>query len=134
MLRSLWGGMIRRLVILGSIALVLAAFVGWKVAEVYLANSELQSDMKDFAVQSGARTGLHPFDTEDDLRNAVLESAKEYGIQLTPEQVTVRYSLVQKILDISLAADYNARVNLYVFSFKIHFTPSSSHRGEIIVK
>ena len=134
MLRAEWACMKRKIVISGLFILVLAAFVGWKVAEVYLANSELQSDMKDFAVQSGARTGLHPFDTEDDLRNAVLESAKEYGIQLSPEQVTVRYSLAQKILDISLAADYNARVNLYVFSFKIHFTPSSSHRGEIVAK
>ena len=125
----------RTIAILGLNLLLLSAFIGWKVRAAYLANSDLQSDMKDFAEQSGARTGLHEFDNEDDLRNAVLDSAKEHGIQLAPEQVTAYRSLSQDhILEISLRADYEAPVNLYLFSFKINFMPSAWHRAEIIVK
>jgi len=37
-------------------------------------------------------------------------------------------------LEISLAADYEARVRLFGFRYTIHFTPSSSHIAEIVVK
>lgn len=121
-------------VILGLAVLLLPAFAAWQITGCYVANSELQSDMKDFAVQSPARIGLASFSTEEDLRNAVVASAKEHGIQLAPEQVTVQRTLTPEMLTISLAANYEARVNLLGFSFTIHFTPSSSHSGEIIVK
>jgi hypothetical protein len=121
-------------VILGLAVLLLAAFAAWQITACYVANSGLQSDMKDFAVQNGARIGLLTFSTEEELRNAVIARAKEHGIQLAPEQVTVRRTLTPGMLEISLAADYEARVNLLGFSFTIHFTPSSSHSGEIVVK
>lgn len=121
-------------IILGLAVLLLAASAAWQITSCYVANSELQSDMKALAVQNNARIGLGSFATEDELRYAVLSSAKEHGIQLAPEQVTVQRSLTPRMLDISLAADYQARVNLLGFSYTIHFTPSSSHSGEIIVK
>jgi hypothetical protein len=121
-------------VILGLTVLLLAAFAAWQITACYVANSELQSDMKDFAVQNGARIGLVTFSTEEELRNAVVARAKEHGIQLAPEQVTVQRTLTPGMLEIPLAADYEARVNLLGFSFTIHFTPSSSYRGEIVVK
>jgi hypothetical protein len=121
-------------VILGLAVLLLAAFAAWQITACYVANSELQSDMKDLAVQNHARIGLAEFSTEEELRNAVVARAKEHGIQLAPEQVTVQRTLTPGMLSISLAADYEARVNLLGFSFTIHFTPSSSHSGEIVVK
>ena len=120
--------------ILGLAALLLAAFVASQVISCYVANSELQSDMKDLAVQNGARMGMYSFSTEEDLRSAVVARAKEHGIRLAPEQVTVKRTLADRILDISLAADYEATVRLFGFSYTMHFTPSSSHSGEIIVK
>lgn len=121
-------------VILGLAALSLAAFAAWQIAACYVANSELQSDMKDLAVQNGARIGWVAFSTEEELRDAVIARAKQHGIQLAPEQVTVQRTLTPRMLEISLAANYEARVNLLGFSFTIHFTPSSSHTGEIVVK
>jgi hypothetical protein len=121
-------------VILGLAVLLLAAFAAWQITACYVANSELQSDMKDLAVQNGARIGLATFSTEEELRNAVVARAKEHGIQLAPEQVTVQRTLTPGMLEISLAADYEARVNLLGFSFTIHFTPSSSYSGGIVVK
>jgi hypothetical protein len=121
-------------VILGLAVLLLAAFAAWQITACYVANSELQSDMTDLAVQNHARIGLAEFSTEEELRNAVVARAKEHGIQLAPEQVTVQRTLTPGMLGISLAADYEARVNLLGFSFTIHFTPSSSPSGEIVVK
>ena len=120
--------------LLGLSALLMAAAAAWQVAACYVANFALQTDMKDLAVQNSARIGLTSFDTEDELRNAVIASGKEHGIPLAPEEVTVRRMLTPRMLDVSLAADYHARVRLLGLSFPLHFTPSSSHRGEIIVK
>jgi hypothetical protein len=130
--------------ILGLAVLVLAGFAAWRIAAAYVANAELQSDMKDLAVQNPARTGLREPDTEEELRNAVLDRAREYGIQLAPEQVVVQRELTPgqmsargptpATLKILLAADYEARVNLIVTSLIIHFSPSSSHSEAIVWK
>ena len=121
-------------IILGLIFLSLAGIMGCQSAPCYLANSELQSDMKDLAVQSAFRIGLAPVATEEELRDSVIAKARDHGIQLESQQVRVQRTLTQKVLSISLAADYEARVNLLVYSFNLHFTPSSSHTGEVIVK
>lgn len=122
------------LLILGLAVLLAAAFIAWQIGACYVANSELQSYMKDLAVQNGARIGMLTFDTEEDLREKIIARAKEYGIELAPEQVKVRRDLSPKWLDVSLAVDYEARVNLLVFSYPIHFSPASSHSAEIILK
>lgn len=121
-------------IILGLAVLLLVGYAAWQVAACYVANSELQSDMKDLAVQNGARIGLLTFSTEDELRDEIIRRAKGYGIELAPEQVKVRQDLRPKWLEVSIAADYDARVKLFGFSYRIHFTPASSHSGEIIVK
>ena len=111
--------------------LLLAALTAWQITACYVANSELQSDMKDLAVQRPGRIGLAEVSTEEDLRNAVISRAKEHGIQLAPEQVTVQRTFTPTALQISLAAEYEAPVNLPGFSFTLRFAPSSSHNGEI---
>ncbi len=121
-------------IIAGVVVLALAAFCAWQIAACYVADSELQSDMKDLAVQSPGRIGLGEFSTEDELRNAVVARAEEHGIELMPEQVTVKRNLTPGMLEVSLAADYEARANLFGVPFNIHFTPSASHRGEIVVQ
>ena len=121
-------------VILGLAFLSVAGVVIWQFAACYLANSELQSDMQDLAVQSPFRIGLTEAATEDELRDAVIAKAKGHGIQLERQQVTVRRTFSTEVLSVSLAADYDARVNLFVEPFIIHFNPSSSHSAEVVVK
>jgi hypothetical protein len=121
-------------VIFGLAFLSVAGFVTWQFAACYLANSELQSDMQDLAVQSPFRVGLTEAATEDELRDAVIAKAKDHGIQLERQQVIVQRSFTTEVLRVSLAADYDARVNLFVESFTIHFNPSSSHSAEVVVK
>ena len=121
-------------VIVGLVFLSLAAIAGCQIASCYIANAELQSDMKDLAVQSPGRIGLADVSSEEDLRDAVISHGKEYGIHLTPEQVRVQRKFVPGMLQISIAANYEARVDMPGFSFTIHFTPSSSHSGEVVAK
>jgi hypothetical protein len=112
--------------ILGLAILGLAVVAGWQIASCELANIELQADLRDIAAQGGSRIGLEALHSDDDLRNAVIHKAKEYDIQLEPAQVTVQRTGGDKSWVISLAADYKARVNLVLYSFSLHFTPSSA--------
>jgi len=93
-----------------------------------------------------ARTGLQPVDTEAELKSAAMASARQHGIQLAPDHLTVHRTLTPAtfaangtletptILHISIAADYDAPINLLGLSFNIHFAPTSSHAAPIIVK
>ena|ERR1700722_771241 len=111
--------------IFGLAVLGLAIIVGWQIASLELANSELQSDLRDFATQAGARIGLNAPSTDDDLRNAVIHKAEEYGIPLEAQQVTVQHTGTGATSAVRLSVDYQGRVNLPGFSFFLHFTPSS---------
>jgi hypothetical protein len=126
--------MTKRAAILGLILLSLIGFIGWQFAACYLENSALQSDMQDLAVQSPFRIGLSEAASEEELRDAVMAKARDHGIQLEPQQVTVQRTLTPDVLSVSLAADYDARVNLLVSSFTLHFSPSSSHSAQVVVK
>jgi hypothetical protein len=117
-----------------SAVILLLAFPGWQIGACYVANSELQSDLKDLAVQNGARIGWLSVATEDELRSDVVARAKNDGISLEPQQITVRLTMTPDVLSIDLAADYEARANLLVYSFPIHFAPSSSYSAKVVVK
>jgi hypothetical protein len=121
-------------VILGITVVLLGGDIAWQVGACYMANIELQSDLKDLAVQNPGRIGLRPFDTEEELREKVIAKAKGHGIELAPEQVRVKRNLTPEWLDVSLATDYEARVKLLVVSVPIHFSAASSHSGKIVVK
>ena len=114
--------------------LALAGIIAWQVGACYVANSELRSDLQDLAVQNPFRIGLAPPPTEEGLRDSVIARAKDHGIQLQPQQVVVQYTFTPDVLSVSLAADYESRVNLLVCSYTLHFTPSGSHTGKVIVK
>jgi hypothetical protein len=63
--------------------------------------------------------------TDEQFRNAVIRKADRYDIQLEPGQVMVIRSDAGADSTVYLAVDYKARVNLFVSSFTLHFTPSS---------
>jgi hypothetical protein len=113
-------------ILLGLVVLALAVAVGWQIASCVIANLELQTDMRDIAAQVASRIGLEAPNSDEDLRNAVIHKAEEHDIQLEPRQVIVQQTGSGKTLAIYLAADYKARVNLLVYSFSLHFTPSST--------
>ncbi len=114
--------------ILGLAALALAAIAGWQIGSFYLANIELQGDMKDLAAQSGAQIGLTSPSSDEDLRTAVAGKAEQYGIQIAPEQVTLERTRAAEKSVVYLSTDYERRVNLLVFSFALHFSAASPRK------
>lgn len=122
----------RAIVLALLVLLALAGMIGWQVGACYLANSEFQSDMRDLAVQNSFRSGMAPPPTEESLRESVLKSAKDHGIELDPQQVTVECSLTPDELTVSLTADYEVQLNLLGYSLPLHFTPSSYHSAKVV--
>lgn len=59
----------------------------------------------------------------------MIRKAKEHGVDLEPGQVTVRRTTSGESSTLYLAADYTAHVNLAIFSFSLHFTPSSDKKS-----
>ena len=116
----------RAKLILGLAVLVLAILAGWQIASCELANLEFREELRDIAAQGGARIGLLSFNTDEELRNAVMREAKKHEIQLAPEQITVERTGTPPAQIIYLSADYRARVALPGCSFTLHFHPSSA--------
>jgi hypothetical protein len=101
--------------------------VGWRVGTREVANIELQDDMKDLASQLGSRIGYDSQKSEEELRDSVIRKAEEHGIDLKPNQVTVRRTGSGKSSTIYVAADYSEPINIPFFPsapFSLHFTPS----------
>lgn len=115
-------------VLLVVIVLAAAVVAGWQVAASELANIELRDDMKDLSSQLGGRIGLTSPNSDEDFRQAVIAHAMKYGIELTPEQITVQRSGTGTAADIYLAADYEAPIHLPGLTFNLHFTPSAGRR------
>lgn len=118
-------------VILGFTLFAIAAIAGWQIAASYVANSELQSDINDLAAQPAAQVGLASLNSEDEFSKIVIDKAKDYGIRLQPKQVTVRVTSTPETCAIFLAADYEARVNVLLFSFSLHFAPSTVRKWTV---
>jgi hypothetical protein len=116
----------RAKLILGLAVLALAILAGWQIASCELANLEFREELRDIAAQGGARIGLLSFNTDEELRNAVIREAKKHEIQLAPEQITVERTGTPPAQTIYLSADYRARVALPGCSFTLHFHPSSA--------
>ena len=114
--------------ILGLAILLFAIEVTWQVASAYIANLELQEDLRDIAAEIAARVGLAAPSTEDDLRRFVIQKAQSHDIELQPSQIAVRVTGEPKTAVIYLAADYTTRVDLIFYKLTLHFTPASDKR------
>jgi hypothetical protein len=109
--------------ILGLIGVVLVA--GYQVGSVYLANIELQSDLKDLSSLTGTRIGLVDPRSVDQIREQVIEHAAQHGIPLEPEQVHVERNGEGKDGTISLSTAYDTNMNVFGYRWTIHFAAAS---------
>lgn len=116
-------------IILGLALLVLVSIAGWQIGASELANIKLRDDMQDLASQLGSRIGLTTPSSDEDFRNAVVAKARQYDIQLAPEQVTVQRTGSGVTATIYLAANYTVPIHLPGFSFTLHFTTESDKRA-----
>jgi hypothetical protein len=119
-------------IVLALALIILAGSAAWQVAAWEIANMNLQEDIRDMASQAGARVGVVVPNTDEDENRAVIRKAKEHGIDLTPDQVTVRRTTSGPTSTVYLAADYTVPVKLLAFSFRLHFTPSTEKRSQFM--
>ncbi len=92
-------------------------------------NLELQDDLHDLAAQLGSRIGANGPKSDEDLRLAVIRKAQRYDIELDPGHVIVQRSGPADSPSVYLAVDYTVPVNLLVYTYTLHFTPSSTGGG-----
>ena len=116
--------------VVAIVVAVVLAVAGWRIVEPNVANVVLQDDIKDTAAQMGWSTGLSEPKSDDQLRNIVIGKAKRQGIVLVPDQITVRHVGTEQRPLWFMAADYTANVDLWIFSFALHFSPASNGEGK----
>ncbi|MGB8011639.1 MAG: hypothetical protein WCF68_08500 [Terriglobales bacterium] len=109
------------------IAVVVAAAVaGWRILEPEITNIIFQDELRDSAAQLGWRTGVAPPNSDEDLRNIVIRKAATHGIPVGPKQVTVRRRGTGESMTWYIAVDYTVPVDLFVYSYSLHFAPTST--------
>ena len=104
---------------------LVAIMAAWAIVVPEFTNIIFQDDLKDTAAQLGWRTGLSQFNSDEELRNIVVRKAAKHDIELRPEQVTVQRTGSGQYTYWYIAVDYTVRVDLLVYSFKLHFNPTS---------
>jgi hypothetical protein len=108
---------------LGLIGAVVVA--AYQVGSVYLANIELQSDLKDLSSLTGTRIGLVDPRSSAEIRDQLIEHAAQHGIPLEPEQVDVERNGEGKDGTISIATACDTNMNVFGVRWIIHFTAAS---------
>lgn len=104
------------------LGLIIVGLVAWRVAACYIANAQLKSDMKYLCRQLSVTTGLADPLTEDQLRDAVVKNAKDDGIELNRDQVTVEKTVTLRESTVHLAVDYDGKIDLFVITMNPHFS------------
>ena len=114
-------------VLLVAIAGLIGAGVvaAYQVGSVYLANIELQSDLKDLSSLTGTRIGLVDPRSTAQIRDQAIEHAAQHGIPLEPEQVSVERHGEDKDGTISISTAYDTNMNVFGYRWTIHFTAAS---------
>jgi hypothetical protein len=106
---------------------VAAAMAGWRITEPEITNIIFQDELRDTAAQLGWRVGVSPPNSDEDLRNIVIRKAAKHDIALVPKQVTVRHSGTGEYMTWYIAVNYTVPVNLFVYSYRVHFSPTSAN-------
>ena len=104
------------ILIVGLAVVALTGSAAWQVATWEIASTNLQA---------GTHIGVVAPNSYEEMNRAVIRKAKEHGVELSPAQITVRRIGSGERTTFYLAADYTVPVNLGLFSFRLHFTPSS---------
>lgn len=116
-------------ILIGVIVLVTVAAAGWQVGAAELANISFQEDIRDMASQAGTHVGVVAPSSEEQVAQMMIRKASEHGIELTPKQITVQRRQNGELSSWYLAAEYWVVIDLKIFSFPMHFHPSSERSG-----
>ena len=112
-------------VIIGFVAVIGVIYGAFQIIPPEMNNYSFQDDLKNIAMTAGS----NPRQTDDDIKNAIIAKGQQRDIKLADTQVTVERIGTPGAPAVFVAADYSASVNLVVYSFTLHFTPSSGNKG-----
>ena len=112
-------------IVFGIAFLAFAGMAAVQIGESEFTNLSLREDLRDMASLARVRNGAIAPPSDEQLTDEVIRRAHGYGIDLSPDEVRVRRKGEGEGTQLHLAADYTTSVKLVVFSFNLHFTPSS---------
>ena len=98
--------------------LVAVAYFCVKTVPVYVHNYELNDYIRQLAIQA---TVEHM--SADRVQRAVLDKAQDLELPVHPEQVAVTAGN-----KVTITLNYYVPIDLKVYSFYLHFTPSAENR------
>lgn len=92
---------------------------GYKVLPTYLAAWEFED-----AIKEEAKLNAYSSRSETEIRDTLLQKAKELEIPITEKQVMVRRDQGELVI----SADYSMHVDLMIYPLDLDFHPSSRMR------
>lgn len=101
----------------GALAVI---YVGVKVVPVYFANYQLQDKML-----TEARFATVNRRTDEELRNIIYREIQDRDIPARREDIHIE----QSSRGVRISVDYTVPVDLKVYEFKLHFSPTSENRS-----
>ncbi|MSO21489.1 MAG: DUF4845 domain-containing protein [Acidobacteria bacterium] len=99
--------------------LVAVIFAAFRLLPPYINNYQLQDSITNIA-----HTSTYDRSTSVDVHRMVMESARDIGIALQPNQVFAEKANPNVNIDI----DYSVTVDLIVKQLDLHFTPSAGNK------
>jgi len=113
-------GLLKFIIALAVLAALI--FVGVKTIPVYFNNSQLADFIRERAIRA---TVERP--APDAVQAEVVHYAKELGVPITSDNVQVTFEA--GIDQVKINVDYTVPVDLKVYTWNMHFTPSAVSRG-----
>jgi cell division protein FtsL len=96
-------------------------FLAIKTLPAYVNNFQLQDHIRQLSTQLAVRA--KPV-TPDEIRAEVVAFAQDHGVPLTADNVKVTITS-----HIMINVDYTVPVDLMVYTFRLHFTPSAENQA-----
>ena len=84
-------------------------------------NFQLQDHIRQLSIQLAVRSKPA---TPDEIRDEVVAFAHDHGVPLTADNVKV--TIASRV---SISLDYTVRVDLMVYTLRLHFTPSAENQS-----
>jgi hypothetical protein len=96
-------------------------FVAIKTLPAYVNNFQLQDHIRRLSIELAVRNrSVAP----EEVRDEVVVFAQDHGIPLAADNVKVTISH-----RVTISVDYTVPVDLMVYTFRLHFTPSAENQS-----
>ena len=105
--------------ILGLLVLLVGGFVMYKVLPVYWGDFKLGQLLNEQAV-----TYTYTKNSEQEIANSIVEKARDFNVQLSPEQIKVQRGPD----DLAITAEYSVHVDMPIYPLDLNFkTATKNH-------